>query len=372
MPIEIRSNVNYQEVCKELGISLEDLLALSKKKNSTALVSKYTAYEVIDKYMEVLLRKRQMGKRSAKTWESYQYFFNQFKRFLQEFDSPVYIHELNDELFEQFLLTCQPIKTSILTNGTRNTYTTRLRSLLRFAYEMNYVSKDIRRRFEFEKVAKTPRYFTTDQIKRILDEALQCTHGYRWNSMFSVFLGTGCRVSELSNLKIEDIDWESKIIFIRKGKGNKERYIPLYPEVEQVLLDYLRITGVPKIIKDMKGYVFSKIYGTKREKNISVRSINRTLRSILQRIGCGDEYTVHSFRHTFAVNCLKAGMNIITLCQVLGHEDPKTTSIYTCLLPRDLQEEVMKSFPFPFEQLLNELILRGEATEDDENFTKRN
>lgn len=370
MPIEIRSTINYEEVCRELGISLEDLLSLSQKKNSSVLVSEYSACEVIDRYMETLSRKQQMGKRSLKTLESYRYFFNQFKRFLQECDSPVYIHKLNDDLFEKFLLTCRPVKTSVLTAGTLNAYTTCLCSLLRFAYEMNFVSKDIRARFEFEKIAKLPRYFTSDQIKTILDQALQRTHGYRWNSMFSVFLGTGCRISEMAALKIEDIDWDSKIIFIRKGKGNKERYIPLYPEVEQVLRDYLRITGVPEISKESKGHVFSKEYGTVREKSISVRSINRTLRSILQGMNVGDEYTVHSFRHTFAVNCLKAGMNMITLCQVMGHEDPKTTSIYTYLLPRDLQEEVMKSFPFPFEQLLNELILRGEKSENDESFTE--
>jgi site-specific recombinase XerD len=66
--------------------------------------------------------------------------------------------------------------------------------------------------------------------------------------------------------------------------------------------------------------------------------------------------TVHSFRHTFAVHCLKAGIDPHYLTEVLGHEDPKTTKIYTKLDGEDLKEQIKDKFPYPLEILLNTLI----------------
>ena len=68
-----------------------------------------------------------------------------------------------------------------------------------------------------------------------------------------------------------------------------------------------------------------------------------------------EQYSTHSFRHTFAANSLKAGMRIEYLSQVLGHTNPATTTIYVQLFSEDLKNEVMK-YPFPFEDLLKQLI----------------
>lgn len=86
--------------------------------------------------------------------------------------------------------------------------------------------------------------------------------------------------------------------------------------------------------------------------------IDYTLRDMYEygEMGLNEDFTVHSFRHTFSINCLKAGMKLHYLTQILGHEDPKTTKIYTTLLPHDLRDEVMKFFPFPLEKLLNDII----------------
>lgn len=106
----------------------------------------------------------------------------------------------------------------------------------------------------------------------------------------------------------------------------------------------------------MRGYLFSQDEGLIREKQILPRSVQQLVRNLFDEIGLGNDFTVHSFRHTFAVKCLKSGIKEQYLMQMLGHEDPKTTAIYTKLLPLDLKNEVMKFYPFPFEDILNELF----------------
>ena len=66
--------------------------------------------------------------------------------------------------------------------------------------------------------------------------------------------------------------------------------------------------------------------------------------------------TVHTFRHTFAVKCLKMGIRDHKLSLILGHSDPKTTMVYTQLYDEDLKEQIINKFPFPFENLLNQII----------------
>ncbi len=190
----------------------------------------------------------------------------------------------------------------------------------------------------------------------VLKAALQKTYGYRKRAMLIFLLGTGCRVSELTNMRVSDFNVKENLIFVRRGKRNKERYIPMFKEVKKSILDYLQLSGVPEWKSDIDGYLFSRDDGLVRERKILDRSVQYLVRGLFDNIGLDNNFTVHSFRHTFAVKCLKSGMKQQYLMQILGHDDPKTTAVYTKLIPHDLKEEVMKKYPFPFEDLLKELI----------------
>lgn len=161
------------------------------------------------------------------------------------------------------------------------------------------------------------------------------------------------RVSELSNLKVKDFDVDKKLIYTL-GKDNKERYIPLYPEVEKAVLLYLKKNNAD--IRIANGYLFSWQTGNVRKKPISIRSIQNNFLKIAHEIDLDKRFSPHSFRHTFAVNCLKADMQLIYLSQILGHESPATTAIYTQLLPHDLQQIVEEKYPLPLEKLIKQLL----------------
>lgn len=115
------------------------------------------------------------------------------------------------------------------------------------------------------------------------------------------------------------------------------------------------MTGV-KDLKLANGYLFSTEFGNNRKRPISIRSIQRNFRNFAEEVNIEDRFTVHSFRHTFAVNCLKANMQLVYLCQILGHSSPATTNIYTQLLPQDLQQVVQDKYPIPLEKIIKHLL----------------
>ncbi|OIJ17957.1 hypothetical protein BKP45_20595 [Anaerobacillus alkalidiazotrophicus] len=143
-----------------------------------------------------------------------------------------------------------------------------IRSLLGFAYENGYIDKDLRYRFLSQPNSILPRYLNDIQIEKVINGAVQKTYGYRKRAIILFLLGTGCRVSELTNLKVKDFMVDENLIFIRKGKRNKERYIPMFKEVKIAILHYLKISGVKQWNKDIPGYLFSQDEGLIREKKV--------------------------------------------------------------------------------------------------------
>ncbi|TYS71045.1 tyrosine-type recombinase/integrase [Sutcliffiella horikoshii] len=357
MPIKIQSSVNYEGLCNELGITVDELLMLVKNKDKQQLNQpKVTAIQVIDEYHQNLNELHDLNRRSAETIKTYENFLKRLKTFLSNSYPNLIITELRENIVYELLKNSKARKTERLATNTVNKYLAIIRSILGFAHTKGYTDKDLRGKFPIQSIDTLPRYINDTHTEKVLKAALQKTYGYRKRAMLIFLLGTGCRVSELTNMKVCDFDINENLIFVRKGKRNKERYIPMFEEVKIKILHYLKLSGVDEWKSDIRGYLFSSDEGLIREKKILDRSVQYLVRGIFDDIGLDNNFTVHSLRHTFAVNCLKSGIIEPYLMQMLGHEDPKTTAVYTKLVPKDLREQVMKNYPFPFEQLLNELI----------------
>lgn len=358
MAIKRQTSLDYEALCKELGITLDELVHFVKNKDkfNTTSIHQVLLIQVIDEYMANLKKLERLNKRSSTTLATYQNFLDRVKSFVNNKNPNLKISELNEEVILTILEKSKPLKDSKLSTNTINKYMAIIRSLLGYAFLHGYLEKDIREKFSLEDITTLPRYLNNVQIEKVLNGALQKTNGYRKRAMIYFLWKTGCRVSELTNLKVCDFILDENLIFIRKGKGNKDRYIPIFEEVKIVVLHYLKLSGVPEWRADLKGYLFCQDEGLLREKKILDRSVQQLVRNLFDSIGLGMDFTVHSLRHTFAVDCLKRGIKEQYLMQMLGHEDPKTTKIYTNLIPRDLQEEVMKHYPIPFEDLLSDLL----------------
>jgi site-specific recombinase XerD len=357
MSIKLQTNLDYEALCKELGVTIEELVQLVKNKDQhlSSSHNEVSLVQVIEEYRDNLKKLQSLSRRSNNTISTYLNFLKRVSDY-NERNPLLKITELNEDMIFEILEVSKPRKNTELSTNTVNKYMAIIRSVVGYAFEQGYTEKDLRYKFAVKTISTLPRYLNDLQIEKVLNGALQKTYGYRKRAMLLFLLGTGCRVSELTNIRVSDFIVDENLIFIRNGKGNKERYIPMFKEVKAAILHYLKLSGVPSWKSDIKGYLFTQDEGIVREKKVLERSVQLLVRDLFDAIGLGKDFTVHSFRHTFAVKCLKAGIKEPYLMQMLGHEDPKTTAIYTKLIPNDLKEEVMKFYPFPFEDLLDDLI----------------
>ncbi|MFF5818068.1 tyrosine-type recombinase/integrase [Lysinibacillus capsici] len=355
MAIEKSLNISFEEICSQLGVSEESLLEFLNNKpplECSSIDEEKTALFVIERYQEHLNSLVKLNKRSVETWKTYNNFLIRVEDFLLDKYPELKINEFNEIILNE-----------IISNGnqdskkysirTINKYYAIMKSIFKFAYDMDYTNKDFRHKFILEKTSLLPRYIKEDQITKIIETVGQFSKPYRCRAMIMFLLLTGCRVSEISNIRVKEFNIEDNLIYIYRGKGNKDRIIPMFPELKEEILIYLQKSGMSVWTPKCEGFLFARDEGTERIRNFPIRTIEHLVERIRNRIPELSYITVHSFRHTFAVYCLKIGIKEHHLTEILGHSDPKTTMTYTKLRGEDLRNEIINKFPFPFEILLN-------------------
>jgi len=143
---------------------------------------------------------------------------------------------------------------------------------------------------------------------------------------------------EVANLNIDHINFEDKTIRVVKGKGNKDRIVPMAHKACDILRTYLE-KGRP--LYNRYSEVKALFLGEKGKKLAigTIGDIIKEYTAFNPKISC------HSLRHAAATHMLKRGANILYIQQFLGHSSPKTTQIYTRLYPKDLIEVYKKFHP---------------------------
>ena len=141
---------------------------------------------------------------------------------------------------------------------------------------------------------------------------------FRNRFLIAFLYSSGLRISELSNLKISNIDVDRMQIHVQQGKGNKDRYVPLSRYIAATFDKYINATK-PKI------FLFNS---TKSGKQFTVRGIQRVIRATALSCGLSKHVSAHTLRHTYATHLLESGVDLLTIKNVLGHERIETTMIY--------------------------------------------
>ena len=175
---------------------------------------------------------------------------------------------------------------------------------------------------------RTPRVLSPDEVARLIEAAgtLQA------RAILMALYSTGMRRSELVHLRVEDIDSERMVIHIRKGKGGKDRDVPLCPRLLETLREYWRW-------KKPKTWLFpgqpSGRQPPDRQSHLACLQGCGTARRA-SRSGCSP----HMLRHSFATHLLEDGADLATIQVLLGHADLEATSIYLHLSRRHLEKTV--------------------------------
>ena len=149
--------------------------------------------------------------------------------------------------------------------------------------------------------------------------------------LIELFYSTGCRVGEMVNIKVSDIDLENKTIKVM-GKGSKERIVYYGDYASQYLNMYLK-TGKSK-------YLFTSKEGNK----LTIYEVEEIVKDIMKHISIKTHVTPHTLRHTFATHLLNNGADIKTVQELLGHANLSTTGIYTHVSSDRLKDVYFKTF----------------------------
>lgn len=178
---------------------------------------------------------------------------------------------------------------------------------------------------------KLPNVLSQNEVKAILSSFTNSKH----KTIFYLIYSGGLRISEVTSLKLIDIDSKRDVIRIRESKGAKDREVPL----SQKALDQLRI-----YYKDYKPaeYLFEGQFGGQ----YSTRSIQALFKKALIQCGIKKKATVHTLRHSYATHLLENGTDLRIIQELLGHKSSKTTEIYT-----HVSNRIKQKIPNPLDQL---------------------
>ena len=175
------------------------------------------------------------------------------------------------------------------------------------------------------KTPKTiPHVLSEEDIDKLLDIELNDAIDYRNKAMLELMYSSGLRISELLNLDVNDIDFNSDIVRCF-GKGSKERIVPLSDIAIKYLKDYIYVYRNTLV----KNNVTNKLFLNSRGNTLSRQGFFKILKGIALKKGIKKELSPHTLRHSFATHLINHGADLRSVQTMLGHENIKTTQIYT-------------------------------------------
>lgn len=212
------------------------------------------------------------------------------------------------------------------------------KSFYKYLYNNGYMDK---KDYPLSKISypkvekKLPKFVYYNDLLEIINESSNGKDGIRDRLIIEMLYATGVRISELVNIKINDIDFNNKRIVVC-GKGNKERIVYYGDYAEEILKKYLETHE-----KNSENYLFINSKGGK----ITVRGVRYVIDKIMDRLSIKTHVTPHVLRHTFATDMLNNGCDIKVVQELLGHSSLKATEIYTHVTNERLKEVYYNCFP---------------------------
>jgi integrase/recombinase XerC len=283
--------------------------------------------------VQIFLRALQGQNYSPKTLRAYGDDLTQFLTFVQknrvDWDNPLRFQREDIEGFLQFLA------------GQRMSGITRVRKLaairkfFAFLAENKILAGNPANTVKgARREEKEPNILYKEQYKALLYEASDNIRDY---AIIQTFLQTGIRLSELANLRVENVDFEHRILTVRQGKGKKDRQIPLVDEAVKALRNYLRYRNTELIVDDEIFFL------AKNGTSLNVSSVKYIVAKYVKKAGIRKKVGVHTLRHTFGAHKADKHMSLATLQTLMGHKKKETTLKYIHLAKTNLRQEMVET-----------------------------
>ena len=198
-------------------------------------------------------------------------------------------------------------------------------SVIRFIYEVTLDKVLNKKQLPMRKKKKTMYKVLT---KEELSTFFNCVDDFKFKTIFMLAYGSGLRIGEIANLRVEDIDSKNMRIFIREGKGNKERYTILSKQS----LEMLRIYWSKYRQNKRRGRIFLSESGAA----ITVGVIREHFRRYRKKAKLSEKVTMHTLRHCYATNLIENGATLIQVKELMGHSNIRSTMEYVHVANIDL------------------------------------
>lgn len=249
---------------------------------------------------------------------TYDTYMGKTKEMIKYFNKPleeVTIEELRDFLYKYLL------NERKLADRTVNYYN----SIIRFVYEVTLDKVLNKKQIPMRKRKKTVYKVLT---KEELSTFFNCVDDFKFKTIFMLAYGSGLRIGEIANLRVEDIDSKKMRIFVREGKGNKERYTMLSKQS----LEMLRIYWSKYRQNKRRGRIFLSESGAA----ITVGVIREHFRKYRRKAKLSEKVTMHTLRHCYATNLIENGATLIQVKELMGHSNIRSTMEYVHVANIDL------------------------------------
>lgn len=285
---------------------------------------------------------------SAHTLEAYEADLEQFIVFLEEGEL-THLDEVTLETIDLYLnaLWARGLRTSSVSRKA-----SALRRFFRFLEQEGYRSTDIADRIPVPRSPRAlPAVLSVEEVQQLLtaaepgqdDEPDQYRRAVRDLAMLELGYGAGLRVSELTGLRLGDVDLNERWVRVR-GKGDKERIVPIGELAARAIQRYLSEIRPDWVNRESRDALFITSRGT----GLSRVAFYKIVRRLCDVAGLGDReppVSPHTLRHSFATHLLVNGADLRSIQEMLGHEDISTTQIYAHLERAQLERVYRQAHP---------------------------
>ena len=289
--------------------------------------------ELINEYLRFLLYQKGYAEN---TISSYREDLKKFSEYLD--DKGMNLFSINRDDVMDYLIY---LRIEDRSSATISRHLASLKGFFRYLSYMNKMKKDIVSNIKFPRLpARLPKVLSKNEMEKFLNFIPKNYIDIRDKAILELFYGSGLRVSELINLRVNDININEMFVFAF-GKGKKERMVPFGSMAKNAITDYLK-NSRPKFFNVSK---YRYLYLSKKGGPLTRQAVFYIVKKRAKRAGIGEWVTPHTLRHSFATHLLEGGADLRVLQEMLGHSDITTTQIYTHINRSRVIDVYKKTFP---------------------------
>jgi integrase/recombinase XerD len=186
---------------------------------------------------------------------------------------------------------------------------------------------------ETDKKSRTP--LRIEDINKLFEVTDNTKFGMRDRAMLTLFYSCGLRRNEGINVETTDIDFKQKLIFVRRGKFGKQRYVPFTEQSKEYLEEYINI-GRKRFIRKGETKIRKTLFVSNRGLPLDSQSLLNRLKQLSEKANIKKEVGLHILRHSIATHLLEKGMDIYSISKFLGHSSLESTQIYAHIVDYEL------------------------------------